>query len=701
MDLNINLQGEKIRILIMLAILAACAMLTYYFQFILHIGSVYTHFFYIPIFLAAIWWKRWGMIVPVGLAFLLILTHSIIGSLNYPITDDYLRAFMFIFVGLIVTILSERISKSVEMLRGSEEKFSAVVKSAFEGIITIDNEGNIIAWNRGAEYIFGYKSDEVTSRPITLLMPERYVKQYENSRNKFFNRIGERVERIGLKSDGSEFAFEMSLARWYYKDESYYSAIIHDISDRKRAEEELKLANNRLEVLFQEAPDTYFLIDMNGTIVDGNKASEKLTGYKVPELVGKNLLDSGLLLESEIARAGETIKTNLQGRSTGPDEFIIKNKDGKRIYVEIVAVPVNFNDEKLVLGLARDISKRKKAERALKFTQRRLRAVTESAVDGIVTTDTNGNIVLFNNSFENIFGYTKEELFNQSITMLMPERNRSDFIELVENFRKTGEHVLAGKVLETIGLRKDGTEFPFEMSLATWEADGEIYSTSIIRDITERKKSEEQLKKSLKEKEMLLKEIHHRVKNNLMVISSLLNLQSKYIKDKESLNIFRESQNRAQSMALIHERLYRSKDLKRIDFGEYIRTLALDLYHSYVIDPGKIELKFDVEGIMLDINTTIPLGLIVNELVSNSMKHGFPEGRHGEIIIQFHKKDDSTYELEIKDNGVGFPDDLDYRNTESLGLQLVNSLTEQIDGEIELKNSNGTTFTIKFMEGKY
>lgn len=701
MALNINIQGEKIRILIMLAILAACTILTYYFQFILHIGSVFTHLFYIPIFLAAIWWKRWGMIVPVGLAILLILSHSLTSALNYPITDDYLRAFMFIFVGLVVTILSERISKSVEMLRGSEEKFSAVVKSAFEGIITIDNDGNITAWNSGAENIFGYKSDDVIGKPITIIMPERYVKLYENSRDNSFKRIGKSIERNGLKKDGSEFLFEMSMARWHYKDESYYTAIIHDISARKKAEEELKHANNRLEVLFQEAPDTYFLIDMNGTIIDGNKASEKLTGYKVEELVGKNLLEAGLLVDSQIEKARENIKINSQGRSTGPEEFIIKNKDQKRVYVEIVAVPVNFDGERLALGLARDVTERKKAEKALKFTQSRLRAITESAVDGIVTTDTNGNMVLFNSSFENIFGYTKEELFNQSLTILMPERNRSDFIKLVENFRKTGEHVLAGKVLETIGLRKDGTEFPFEMSLATWEADGGIYSTSIIRDITERKKAEKQLKKSLKEKEMLLKEIHHRVKNNLMVISSLLNLQSKYIKDKESLNIFRESQNRAQSMALIHERLYRSTDLKRIDFGEYIRTLALDLYHSYVIDPNKIQLKFDVEEIMLDINTTIPLGLIVNELVSNSMKHGFPDGKRGEIVIQFHKIHDSEYELKIKDNGVGFPDDLDYQNTESLGLQLVNSLTDQIDGEIELENSNGTTFTIKFTEQKY
>ncbi len=218
-----------------------------------------------------------------------------------------------------------------------------------------------------------------------------------------------------------------------------------------------------------------------------------------------------------------------------------------------------------------------------------------------------------------------------------------------------------------------------------------------LRDITERKNIELKLKKSLEEKEMLLKEIHHRVKNNLMIISSLLNLQSQYIKDKASQDIFKESQNRARSMALIHERLYQSTDLKRIDFGEYITSLATELFHTYVSAPSLIEQKINVEDILLDINTAIPLGLIVNELITNSLKHAFPEGKNGEINIDFHSKDDQ-YELTVKDNGIGFPEDIDFQNTDSLGLRIVNSLTEQIDGEITLDTNNGTKFKITFKE---
>lgn len=206
-----------------------------------------------------------------------------------------------------------------------------------------------------------------------------------------------------------------------------------------------------------------------------------------------------------------------------------------------------------------------------------------------------------------------------------------------------------------------------------------------------------QLEKALEEKEMLLKEIHHRVKNNLMVISSLLSLQSRYIKDKKALAVFKESQNRAKSMALIHEKLYRSTDLKRIDFGEYIRTFSAELYHSIVGDPRQVKLELNVEHVMLDINTSIPLGLIVNELITNSMKYAFPPGSKGKIKIDFYPQDD-YFILNVSDDGIGIPEEVDVENTKSLGLQLVNSLTEQINGQLTVNRKDPTEFKIKFQE---
>jgi PAS domain S-box-containing protein len=215
------------------------------------------------------------------------------------------------------------------------------------------------------------------------------------------------------------------------------------------------------------------------------------------------------------------------------------------------------------------------------------------------------------------------------------------------------------------------------------------------KEIKERVRIQKQINNSLQEKVILLREIHHRVKNNLQVISSLLNLQSSYIQDKKSLEIFRESQNRVRSMALIHEKLYRSKSLNKIEFNEYINLLARDLFSSYSVESRRVNLIVDLKGTFMEIDSGILCGLILNELISNSLKYAFPDGRKGEIYISINKED-NNYNLIVRDNGVGFPDGLDFRKTDSLGLQLVTSLTEQLNGHVELNRNGCTEFRIMF-----
>ena len=218
------------------------------------------------------------------------------------------------------------------------------------------------------------------------------------------------------------------------------------------------------------------------------------------------------------------------------------------------------------------------------------------------------------------------------------------------------------------------------------------------QELTERKKVEAALKSSINEKEALLKEIHHRVKNNMQIVYSLLNLQSGRIRDKNARNILQESQNRIKSIALLHERLYHSKNLAMIEFADYIRKLVLSLFNSYGINQDVIKLNIDAESIFLGVDIAIPCGLIVNELVTNSLRHAFPSGKRGEISIGLRSYRDKEYKLSVHDNGVGFPENLDFRNTESLGLQLVNTLVEQLEGSIILKRKEGTTFGITFKE---
>lgn len=224
----------------------------------------------------------------------------------------------------------------------------------------------------------------------------------------------------------------------------------------------------------------------------------------------------------------------------------------------------------------------------------------------------------------------------------------------------------------------------------------ESRTVELQQEITDRRRAEDQIKASLKEKEVLLQEVHHRVKNNLQIIVSLFNLQSGYIKDKHSLDVLKESRNRIKSMALVHERLYRSKDLARVEFAEYIRGLTTDLFRSYGVDSELIKLIINVNNVYLNISTAIPCGLIINELVSNSLRHAFSSGQEGEIRLDLRSDGDNKLTLMVSDNGVGLPKDLDFRNTESLGLQLVVTLVDQLDGSIELDRSAGTAFKIEF-----
>jgi two-component sensor histidine kinase len=220
--------------------------------------------------------------------------------------------------------------------------------------------------------------------------------------------------------------------------------------------------------------------------------------------------------------------------------------------------------------------------------------------------------------------------------------------------------------------------------------------SGVLEDITERKQSEERIHASLNEKVILLKEIHHRVKNNLQIIHSLLNMQSRKMRDPAALAAIRESQNRVRTMALIHERLYMSANLSEIDFREYITQLTHELYSSYGADPDRIRPELELGNVKLDVDSAIPCGLIVNELISNSLKHGFPDFRRGAIRIKLETAADGTVHLEVGDTGAGLPEGMDFRKTESLGLQLVCTLVDQLRGTIRLGRRRGTDFIIEF-----
>jgi PAS domain S-box-containing protein len=304
----------------------------------------------------------------------------------------------------------------------------------------------------------------------------------------------------------------------------------------------------------------------------------------------------------------------------------------------------------------------------------------EAAPDAMVIVAEDGRIVLVNKQTETLFGYPRAELFGRSIEILVPERYRAAHPANRRGYFQAPKTRPMGAGLELYGLRKDGTEFAAEISLAPMRRGTGTLVTAAIRDITDRKSSEAALARSLREKELLLREIHHRVKNNLQVISSLLSLQAQQIADSNAREVFKDSQARVRSIALLHEKLYRSEELARVDMDAYIRELTRDLFQTYGATAEKIAFETDARGVTVDVDVAVPSALIVNELVTNAMKHAFigrPGGGHVGITM---KKHGGRVELVVTDDGVG----------------IVRTLTRQLDGELSIANDHGTRCTVAF-----
>ena len=333
----------------------------------------------------------------------------------------------------------------------------------------------------------------------------------------------------------------------------------------------------------------------------------------------------------------------------------------------------------------------KQAEQALRFTQVAVDHYSNLAL--WMTPD--ARFFYVNDAACRILGYSREELTSMKVSDINLDIPEETWPKIWSKIKQSGGFTFEARVRT-----KGGRIFPAEVKTNYVVFQGKEYNCSLVRDITERKRAEEQIKTSLREKEVLLQEVHHRVKNNLQVIVSLLNLQAARVTDRQTREMFTESRSRVRAIALMHETLYQSKDLSRIDFGEYSHTLAANLFASYGVDPEVVSWRINVENGFLGVDTAIPCGLIVSELISNSLKYAFPAGKHGEICIDFRRDDGNKCILIVKDNGIGLPKEFDLRKLESLGLQLVCTLTDQLDGSLELDCTEGTEFRITFAAGR-
>lgn len=480
---------------------------------------------------------------------------------------------------------------------------------------------------------------------------------------------------------------------------AFFLNIIRDITFQKEKEIELQQQYLNYRNLLDSSPAAY-IIHKEGVTVFCNKAMLKLLQLKSEkQILGKFALD--YIVEKDRTKAMDRIKDIYKGVDKGKSTiWTIEDTKGNFIEAQMTSTPINFNNSNCILTLIINISEQRGAETEKKLIEKtsHLTSIFESSNHYIWTINKKFQLTSFNKNYHELITsiYKTEPYigFKPDRGALSQDKSYAEILE--DNYKKA----FAGKStsFEVEILDKNFNKIFLEVFLNPVYNKGKVEEVSgISHNITEKILSHLRIEQSLKEKNILLKEVHHRVKNNMQIISSIINLQSSYVTDPYTLALLKESQNRIKTMAYIHESLYQNKSFTSVNFSEYIETLSKNIILSYVIPSDKIELLLNLEKVSLNLDLSIPAGLIINELITNAIKHAFPDSRKGFIFLNLRTENNTVY-LEVNDNGIGIPRGFDYISTNTLGLQLVNTLAEQLEAEIifNSKKGKGTEVLIKF-----
>lgn len=612
-----------------------------------------------------------------------------------------------------------------QQLLKSEKKYKELINRTIFGTLIFKDEKVVFA-NQTTLNILKYKQIDdligVHREDIfTLDANDRLLRKQEDI---FAGKEIPLKEFEMIDANGNSVFVESKPSLIEFEGEQCIFSSFVEISDRKRiqaAEEKIllqKSANKSLQIqleqnrqiqrrlqnsqsysegVIESSLDMIFTTDINGKINKLNSSAKKQLQLNKEDFI-KQPFDI-LLNDQEI---GAKILEQLNRTNSFSGEAQLKRKDGS-VFPAFLSISHLFNIDGTfmgIMGISRDISELVSKETEIKKQASKLNAIIESSSHYFFTVNRNFRITSFNHLFKKD---VKEklgvdiELYDSFFDLLVDKTMEKN--ELSEFWKEKFSSSFEGKSqkFEIKRMSIDQVSFYREIYLnPVLSENGEIEEISGIgHDITQKKLNELELTNSLNEKEILLKEVHHRVKNNMQVISSILNLQSSYVSDQHVLNALRESQNRIRAMASIHERLYRTKNLSDIKFSSYIKDLAESLVNTYELSNTSVELFFSLDEVFLSLNTAIPCGLILNELISNSLKYAFEGRKEGIIEIRLIREKEKI-SLSLRDNGVGIPEEVSVENTDTLGLQLVSTLVEQIEGELKVERLNGTMFTFTF-----
>lgn len=575
-----------------------------------------------------------------------------------------------------------------QALAESEAKFRGLVELATDGIAIIQNE-KLVYVNPHLASLMGYEPQEVIGTNfLQYVSPRTRVDAYERYdsivRGKAVHPL---FEHQLIRKDGSLVDVEVSAGPSVYQGRKADFVFMRDITDRRQAREKLAESEARYRGIFDAANDSLLLFDLAGNVVDANPRACEMYGYTLDELVGipgRNLVHDECrhLFDNFLLRAGQGDRFFW--------ESVDLTKNGQPVFVEGKGSRFDYQGTPRLLAVLRDVTERRMKEDKLRASEELFsRVFFLSPVSIAITTIEDGRIVMVNNAFASLVGIAREKIIG----------------ELSERFWGRGgsrgafvAQLLDRKRIESVEVkvkRVDGELRDCIYSAEIVEFGGEPHIITMGIDITERKQGEERIRAALEEKDVLLREVHHRVKNNFLVIISLLSLQAQYSTDRSIEDILYEVQERIRSMALVHQRLYQSESLAKIDFAGYVEEMCHSLLTSFGNPGSRVRVDIEGGGVLLGVDEAVPAGMIVNELVTNSLKYAFPDDAEGRVVVRL-ENEDGRMAISVQDNGVGLPSEVEVASSRSFGLMLVRLLTEQLRGTLELASGDGAGFTVRF-----
>ena len=585
--------------------------------------------------------------------------------------------------------ISER-KQAEDKIKESEEKFREIFENKGTATGIFGDDGIIINCNSKFEEMSGFTKEEIEGKmkwsDFVVKEDLERLQKYHSERKKTSASPPYHYE-CGINNKNGERVYvtvDIALTR------EYRIVSLTDITDRKQAEEALHESSTKNEALLSAIPEMMFVLSKNGTYLDYKAEKENELAIPREEIIGKNLSETGFSrgrVKFILSQIEDTLKTG----KIHSFEYKLKIHNSDNFY-DARLVPFGKDS---ILATVRNITESKKTETALRQSEERFRRLFEDLGDAVFVTKVGGtdrgDIMEANPAAEKQTGYTKNELVSMNIIndLSIPKSGEFSSDEWEKKLYK-------GDIVTTVEKKrkKDGSDYWTEVTVTPIKFKGIKASLSINHDITERKQAEEQIKKSLKEKNILIKEIYHRVKNNLAVVSSLLNMQSKYINDKKAIEAFKETRDRVMSMSMVHTQLYNSDDYTNVEYKKYVKNLVSRVFYTAKIS-GQVKLHLELDDVTVPIDKAIPCGLLLNELVTNALKHAFPKNRKGNLRIIMRSLKDEYCEIIVKDDGVGIPENFDLEKSKSLGLKLINLLVKQISGTLEIESKQGTEFRIR------